>query len=274
MLTKPLLGAQIDHTHHFGNPAAIYLGNEGSGSIYGDSSGNVKHGTINGATWVGSPRGGALIYNGSTAYVNLGTSNNLKPGTGDFTISAWISTISNNTISIIGDRNTGAGGTQEGFYFRKQDSGNGNVLYFAMEDSAGSVRIYEATTDISDGIMHFAVGVREGSVFRIYLDGIDDNATLAFTLGGPIADVSSSNNVNIGRFPNSAQYWDGLIDGVRIDPRVLSAAEISQLFHTPYIMFPRPNISRYFVPTGFPPYPRFSAMDGGIGNHMLGGIGA
>lgn len=52
---------------------AHYTFDEGSGTVLKDRSGNQNHGRIHGATYVESPWGHALRFDGENDYVNLGT---------------------------------------------------------------------------------------------------------------------------------------------------------------------------------------------------------
>jgi len=72
-----------------GNTVLLMHFNEGSSNPQ-DSSGNGNHGTNNGTTWTTSGKfGNALTFNGSTGYVDCGTSDSLDI-TNEITIEAWI----------------------------------------------------------------------------------------------------------------------------------------------------------------------------------------
>ena len=70
---------------------AHYTFDEGSGTVLKDHSGNGNDGQIHGATWVKSPRGRALRFDGKDDYVSLGRKPSLQIA-GDMTIEAWVKT--------------------------------------------------------------------------------------------------------------------------------------------------------------------------------------
>ena len=83
--------------------------NEGSGTTAGDTSGNNNNGALtNGPTWTSGKVGsGAVSFDGTNDYVDLGNPNSLIPGSG-ITMSAWIklSSTSGNQFVIAKDDST------------------------------------------------------------------------------------------------------------------------------------------------------------------------
>src|SRR5215469_5696565 len=69
---------------------AAYGFDEGSGTTVTDLSGNGNNGTISGATWTTSGKyGGALVFNGTSATVNINNTVSLQMTTG-MTLEAWV----------------------------------------------------------------------------------------------------------------------------------------------------------------------------------------
>ena len=69
---------------------AGYAFSEASGTTTADASGNNNTGTLNGATRTTAGQfGSALVFNGTSAFVNLGNPATLQL-TGSMTVSAWI----------------------------------------------------------------------------------------------------------------------------------------------------------------------------------------
>lgn len=247
MITKPPFGAQIDHTHPQGNPSGLWILNEGSGSRAGDSGGNRNHGNIIGATWKGSPRGGVLSFNGSTDYVNCGNNSSLSLNRG--TIIAWIKT-------------SNAGSSFRGIALKPQAYGIFLVNNVLAIFDWGTFQTRSTGVHLADNVEHqvavaFDSGVTNGTI--IYIDSI---SVLTTTM-----TVNTQGDFLIGAGFPGGQNYAGLIEGGCVYPQILSASEIRQLFYNPYLMFPRPNISRYFIPeeVGFIPYIHFGNMTGGIG---------
>lgn len=69
---------------------ALWHFQEGSGNTVFDTSGNNHNGTFYSADWVAGFLGTAGKFNGSSAYVDAGSSNDFNLATGPMTIEAWI----------------------------------------------------------------------------------------------------------------------------------------------------------------------------------------
>lgn len=179
---------------------------EGAGEKIYDESGHNNHGTLkNGPTWVTGRFGAALSFDGTDDYVDIGSPTsltNLLP----FTISLWF-----NSSLLAGYRTLVGESSTQGFYV------NGNVLdYFDGGDNNG-------VTTLSTGTWYHAAVVVTSADKRVYLNGNLDKETIS---------GSNSFTVNaIGRNGTGAgEYFNGLIDDVRIYNRDLSSIEIRQLY--------------------------------------------
>ncbi|MDO8602086.1 MAG: LamG domain-containing protein [bacterium] len=201
-----------------------------------DTSGQSNNGTLTGASGAqNNPQptigklGQALKFDGTDDHVDLGTSNSLRPGTGDFSAVAWIKNLDNNQWnSFIGDRNSGSIGTVEGWAMSLRDSGDFSVI---LEDSALNTKYYDSPATYVDGIWHhLAFTWNAGTeALTLYADGLP----LTPTKGSDeaLGDISPTTRINIGRQPNNGNPYNGSIDDVRIYNRALSAAEVLQLYN-------------------------------------------
>lgn len=70
------------------NTVALWHFDEGSGTVLSDASGNNNHGTVYNASWVQSPSGTALRFNGQNSYVYIPSGSSLAQQR--ITIEAWI----------------------------------------------------------------------------------------------------------------------------------------------------------------------------------------
>lgn len=183
-------------------------------------SAECHHGKLKyGPAW--QPSGGridgALSFDGDNDYVTCSTGPAIT-GTGNFTVSTWVNTDSNNAGAIVNQRSTGSA---NGSYML-------NVLatgyvHFAVYNNGHGFN-FESDVTVNDGCWHHVVGVRTSTTAgKIYVDG-----ELA---GSGSGTAKSLNNVtvSIGRWNGDGQYFDGKIDDVRIYNRALSDEEIEEL---------------------------------------------
>ncbi|BFT95077.1 hypothetical protein MNSC_10850 [Minisyncoccus archaeophilus] len=196
---------------------------EGTGTTAYDSAG-TNHGTLtNGPTWKTSAdcvSGGCLQFDGSNDYVNVGNKSSLNPGSGQFTVSAWvrINQVVSDTGMVLSKGNSGNLGY--GLWYNPNGSINSDYCN-------GSVRGNTTYgTGYNDDSWHFLVSVR-GSDLRtyIYLDGFYTGSYSQVSSGS----ISPSNSFYIGQNLNSLQRFKGYVDDVRVYNRALSNEEIFAL---------------------------------------------
>ncbi|MHC4157834.1 MAG: LamG-like jellyroll fold domain-containing protein [Planctomycetota bacterium] len=198
---------------------------EGSGSTAYDSAGD-NDGNIYGATWTVGKTDGALDFDGSGDYVEISNEQNFDFGSdADFTICAWIKTTAIFDRRRIVDKSKGGYMPSIGFVL-SMDPPAGAVS-FSLKDDANNSEV-QTTTIINDGFWHFVAGVadRDGDL-EIYHNGIlEDSDSLAL-----VDNINNDIPVAVGRGMNyDGQYFDGIIDNVRIYGKALSAEEIRQVY--------------------------------------------
>ncbi|MCX5646231.1 MAG: discoidin domain-containing protein [Phycisphaerae bacterium] len=193
---------------------------EGQGAIAHDSSGNGLDGTLRGnPTWVtGGQVGGALDFNGSTAYVEI-PNNSLLSLTTEITIAAWTNmrTTASGEMAILSKGSWAANNLP---YEVTEDAGG--VIYWQFYNDAG--RDTCSPTSPSVGEWHHIAATYDGKVFKCYIDG---------ALGEEWAYVGTmpknTASVTIGRRSGGGTYFNGMIDDVQLWARALSAAEIAKI---------------------------------------------
>lgn len=207
----------------------------GKGNTFFDICGK-NHGTLtNGPTWGGSlgrPGGhGALDFDGSNDYVNLGTGLDQN---GELTASAWF----NSRVA--------AGSDQRHIISNSASGGSDNDYIIEFSRTAGKLScvwggnlILTATTAVATNEWHHAVLVRSGAssnwTVTIYLDGKSDGSTTS-----AVNPNGSSAQTAIGAIgAGNARFWNGRLDDVRLWAKALSAADVAALY----------NDSRYGYPT-------------------------
>jgi prepilin-type N-terminal cleavage/methylation domain-containing protein len=201
---------------------------EGSGTTAYDRSGNNNNGTlINGPTWTQGKVSSALSFDGTSNYVLVTNPSNNALNPSYITISAWFKTsfTSTNWRKIIGK----GPDSSEVYSIYISPSNYPYPNYCHVERQIGSQASFNSTgPTVTDGNWHNCVYTFDGSVEKIYVDGVLRNTqNTSGTLTG------NNENVSIGAEKSSTTsmyYFDGLIDEVRIYNRALSDAEIKAIY--------------------------------------------
>lgn len=155
----------------------------------------------------------SLQFDGSTQYVDMGTSSILEPPL--ITVATWINTTDNATSqTIVSKVDTVA---DQGWALRL-DSGN---LEFILNDATVA-----AVTAPSANQWHHVAGTYDGTNIKIYLNGVLRTTTAS----SPYTQSTRSAKIGAGSAGGTVQnYFSGNIDDVRLYNRSLSAPEIAQL---------------------------------------------
>lgn len=204
-----------------GGLVAAYGFDENAGPIAGDASGTGNQGTISGAAWTASGRfGNALSFDGANDLVTVADSTSLDLTTG-MTLQAWI-----NPAAGAGVRDViikeGSGLDLFNLYHRNgQGAPESNVFV------NGQNRTVQGST-VPLGVWTHLAGTYDGTVLRLYVNG-SEAASLA--IAGSIP--TSSGALRIGGNGLWGEYFQGVIDEVRIYNRALSGAEIQADMNTP-----------------------------------------
>ncbi|MFQ6035968.1 MAG: LamG-like jellyroll fold domain-containing protein [Sedimentisphaerales bacterium] len=218
---------------------------EGSGTIAADSSGNGLDGTLVGVPlWVAGNIGGALEFDGVDDHVDCGNSPILDFGTGDWTVSAWIkvTTTPSGDVTIFGKGGDHTSAILPGVRYQLMLDSDNDIHPVVDDDSTK----YDPRGDIPviDGQWHHIVMMRrDGTKFRVYVDGVED---MGVTNHGESTlpanyDLSGTSKFNayIGAITNAEvstpdtvvleKLFLGMIDDVRVYDYALSDAEIAWL---------------------------------------------
>ena len=204
---------------------AAYSFNEGSGTTVTDLSLNGNTGTISGATWVLGRYGNGLQFDGIDDWVTVADANSLDLTNG-MTIEAWVFP----AVAPAGWRTVVVKERPDnlGYYLQASSRGQnrpatGVFVSNAERNLAGTSRLAANTW------VHLAA-TWDGAVQRLYVNGVQ---------------VASRNQT--GSMPNSAgllriggnlpygEFFQGLIDEVRIYNRALTLAEIQADMNTPLL---------------------------------------
>ena len=189
----------------------------------GDSSGNNRNGTVNGyAIWRpdGGQIAGAIELDGANDDIQITDYKGIT-GTNPRTCSAWINTNHVNGEIISWGQNGVAGGR---WVFKINDEG-----FLSLETGQGYLT---GSTWVNDGIWHHVAAVSDGTdtdSIQLFVDGILDRIG---DIKSQEINTSSDQDVRIGIFSNSGNFYKGLIDDVRIYDKALNLEEVWTLAHT------------------------------------------
>jgi hypothetical protein len=187
---------------------------EGQGTTAIDWSGHKNNGTlINGPKWVTGYDEGALEFDGSDDYVNFGSTLNWPAGSSARSMCGW------------GKTDTIAGGWR--WIAAYGSAGTGLAMFIGLNGEALYGGGYGDDV-FSDGfweidVWHHICLTYDGTTARLYADGIE------------VAAEAKSwdlilNRAHIGQQVNDAsEFWDGMVDDVRIYNKALSPDEIMKV---------------------------------------------
>jgi hypothetical protein len=215
---------------------------EGEGDRALDWSGHDNHGTVNGGPeWVAGMIGNALDLNGSNQYVAITGFTEIQDlNDNDITICMWVKAddIDDEGMMWFTDETSGHGKIRcrvdaGNWQFRHGQGATGNNL--------------NTTSPATAGVWTHFAGVRvTNDALYLYLDGMLADQT-PFLVAGDAAS-----NSWIGAEEGSDNYFDGIIDEVRIYDYALTESEIRRAAAPPEAWSPDPADGTNLVdPTEF-----------------------
>jgi len=198
--------------------------NEGTSTVALDYSGNKNKGTlVNGPAWVNGKRGKALNFDGVNDFVDANPSNgNNLDISGPLTVTAWVKTNSLGTFQTIISKHTGGS----------------NANYLIWIENQNRFQTYASPGGISTNVMGTTVAKKntwyhvaelwDGAFLRLFVNGVQEGtpASGSGNVGVTIKDVAIGSESYGG-----SNFFNGLIDEVRVYNRALSADEIQKLYN-------------------------------------------
>ncbi len=173
--------------------------------------------------WTNSGKfGKTLNFDGTNDYVSIPNSASLSPGSGNYTVSAWIKTSTNYSGSI-------------GWIFSNYGSNTNNVVQLAIntdnkpictyrDGSANAASINTQGNALNDNQWHHVLCTRTGTTAAEYVDGKQIGANTNSNLG--TIDTTGSTK-SIGAIASDhSQLFTGSIDEVKVYNYALTADEV------------------------------------------------
>jgi glucose/arabinose dehydrogenase/PKD repeat protein len=200
--------------------AAAYGFNEGSGTAIADASGNANGGSVTGAAWVDGRYGKALSFDGVNDLVTVSDAQSLDL-TGGVTLEAWVfpRTTSGWRTVLLKER---SGQLAYGIY------ANTGTNRASVEVATGANLDVRSATPLAVNTWTHLAGTYDGATLRLYVNGTQVSSRSATG-----AITASGSPLRIGGNTIWGEYFDGLIDEVRIYTRALSQSEIQADMNAP-----------------------------------------
>ncbi len=194
---------------------AAYGFDETGGTVAGDASGNGNTGTVSGAAWAtGGRYGGALSFDGVNDWVTVAGAASLDLPTG-MTLEAWVRPVA------LGGWRTVLLKEQTGFYTYALYADTGGGAPSGNAVAGGEDVDVRATVPLPLNAWTHLAATYDGAAVRLFVNGTE---AAQLPAGGTIA--SGGGPLHIGGNAIWPEWFQGLIDEVRVYNRALSAAEI------------------------------------------------
>lgn len=204
--------------------ASITASYPNTGVAVNDLSGNGKGGTLENGASYSSAKGGAFSFDGVDDYLDIGTISPLSA----YSAEVWIKA----------NKLTGGNADQNEYGFTIMSASSNYALRVSVGGSTDSTEVKfrafssSSTVQATSGAnlnttdwFHITATATKNSVAIIYVNGVEKGS---FATG----NVACAGIFTIGDLrPNKHIGFDGLITGVKVYDRVLSASEIAEDFN-------------------------------------------
>jgi hypothetical protein len=182
-----------------------------------DMSGNGHDGIKNGTICVDGLRSKALSFNGTSDFISS-LSNNIPIANSARTISALVKPNDLGSIGSIVGWGPVETACNKASYLILYGNGFYLVGWCVENDLRGP-------TNLLPNIWYYVTATYNGTIWRLYVNG------------GEVANKALSwdtikTDIYIGNYDRGSNFFNGLIDDIRIYNRILSASEIQQLYQS------------------------------------------
>ena len=209
--------------------------------------GNPNNGTLTNGPTYSSGNGGSIVLDGADDFVNTPNSASLLAvGNGSFTFASWFKLSGTKTWAqnLIRRDNFLVQGGENRRIIAMNITANTNFVSFGIYDGGGNNAI--TSQNLSDGLWHYVVGVRESSTGTnyVYVDGVL-KAQAVYNNTQPFNTSNASYAIGNVSSNYTGEPFFGNIAQVSIYNRALSAAEVIQNYNALKGRFPTPPTPEY-----------------------------
>ena len=195
-------------------PVAAYSFDEGTGTTFGDASGNNNSGSLSGATWAPGRFGTAVSFDGVNDLATIADSPTLDL-TSAMTLEAWVYPVALSSWRTILLKER-PGHLAYALY------GSTNVNRPTAEIStSGGGPVAQGGSQLPLNVWTHVAATYDGTTLRLFVNGV-----LAGTRAASGSILTSGNPLRIGGNTVWGEYFAGRVDEVRVYNRPLSVAEL------------------------------------------------
>jgi len=201
-----------------------------------DSTVNDRNGVLyNEPTWqpAGGRLGGALEFDGINDTVEDATADGYLNGLPAVTLSLWVkSDVIGEDRGIIFTREPTGNDEELGIRYDMDGAfgGGSQVITASIKTTLGNAQIESSPNVQTTGWQHLVLVWASGSNLELYINNVPNALSYqspSNPLGGTVTGVEKL-MLGCGTY---GQYWDGMIDDVRIYNRMLDANDVSNLYN-------------------------------------------
>jgi hypothetical protein len=212
-------------------PIAYFRMDEASGTVAHDLTGNGHNATLVGGITLGAAGAlsgsgdsdTAMLFNGSTGYLNINSTAINTTGWGGMTLESWVYLTSLPTYYTRLIANDYPGASNKGVEFIIAPASDGSGGYFDIGLGTSFTGTSYGTHALSINTWYHLVGVFSGNTLTVYVNGVNSGSS---TASGSYSAPATT--FNVGRDPNStSDYLPGRIDEVAIYNYPLSSGQVT-----------------------------------------------
>lgn len=183
----------------------------------------TEHGTGGVGQTSGQLGNAALFASSSSQYLDIADNASLSTGSTNFTVSLWVKTAGNcSATSVFVSKYGGVTGEYAIYCFS-------GAFYFSTYSAGTHSAIATALGQPVIGTWYHLVATHNATT---HTNTIRINDTYENSVSGATEHVDSTGAFNIGRFTSGSFYWGGAVDAVGFWKRLLTSAEITQLYNS------------------------------------------